>query len=203
MPTPAGICNLALLKMGEKQMIDALSDSSELAQVCNVLYEPMRNLVLEEFWWPFATRRADLAIAANSSGVALTHSVYDNVYALPADCLMPRYIETGLPNPAPDQQIPFTMEDYADTGRVLATSEDEAELVYTRLVTETGKFTPKFVDALAWRLAVELAAAIPVRRDIAEKLLQGYHYAVADAAASAFKHTTPPPPARPAAIRAR
>lgn len=202
--TPAQICNLGLLKAGEKQFIDALSDASELAQVSNLIYEPCRDEVLEAFWWPFATRRADLAVLADSEDDAYARSGWAYTYAVPADMLAPRYIETGIQNPAPDQQIPMLWEDDANQSRgVILTNQTSAELVYTRRTTETGKFSAKFVNALAWRLAYEFTFGIPVKPGVAERMLQGYMMALNDAAASSFKHSTPPPPPRPAAIRAR
>lgn len=202
--TPAQICNLALLKVGEKQMIDALGDESEEAQICNVLYEPSRDAVLEEYWWPFATRHAILAVLEDHTATApTTRKVYAYIYGLPTDCLMPRYIDVGIANPAPDQQAPMQEEDDATNGRVLLTDQKDAELVYTRKVIETGKFTPLFVEALSWKLAYELTMAIPVKSSLGLKMAEGYQFAVAKAAASAFKHSTPPAPARPAAIRAR
>src|SRR5262245_55017202 len=114
-----------------------------------------------------------------------------------------RYIETGIANPAPDQQIPFAIVDDEDEDTMLVTNADDAELVYTRLITTTGKYPALFIEALSWKLAYELTFALPVRAPLALQMANGYAAALDRAAASVFKHQTPSPPPRPKALRVR
>lgn len=203
--TEAQICTVALARVGEKQAIDNLSANTTAAKLCRAIYEMSRDAVLEEFWWSFAKRRETLAVVADDEddAEARPNSPWTYVYELPTDCLLPRYIETGLPNPAPDQKIPFELEDDGSEGRLLLTNQPTAELVYTMRQSNTGKFPPKFIDALAWRLAYELCASLPVKTGVAERMMQRYAYAVADAAASDKAHQTPSARPKPASVRAR
>lgn len=203
--TEAQICTLALSRVGEKQAIDNLNANTTAAKLCKVLYENCRDSALEEAWWSFAKRRATLAVLADdeNDAEARENSPWTYVYSLPADCLVPRYIETGLPNPAPDQRIPFELEDDATEGRLLLTNQETAELVYTMRQTLTGKYTPKFCDALAWRIAYELHFALPVKPAVGERAMQMYRFTIADAAASDRAHQTPSPPPKPSSVRAR
>ena len=203
--TDAQICTIALARVGEKQAIDNLNADTTAAKLCNAIYQSARDTALEEAWWSFAKRRAVLAVLADDSSdtEARANSPWTYVYALPADCLLPRYIETGLPNPAPDQRIPFELEDDATEGRLLLTNQEEAELVYTMRQTNPGKFSPKFSDALAWRIAYELCFSLPVKPSVGERAMQMYRFAIADAAASDRAHQTPSPPPKPASVRAR
>lgn len=70
----AGICNLALLKVGvTKELIDDLeTDTSVNAEVCRMLYPQSRDDLLRGFKWPFATRRARLPQLGGSEWSALT-----------------------------------------------------------------------------------------------------------------------------------
>lgn len=196
--TPADICSLGLVKLGQKP-IDDLNGSTANARVAKVIYEPSRDALLEAAPWPFATRRALLGL------LTITRTGWAYVYQCPTDMVpgCARYLETGLPNPAPDQQIPFRLEDDATEGAILLTNQQAAELVYTRAVAETVKFTPLFVEALAWKLAYEFTFSIPVKPQVAERMLQQFNLKLAEAIASAFKHQTLSAPARPSAIRAR
>jgi len=54
--SPVEICNLALSWLGGDLIISLTDDSTE-AKLCNAVYAPLRDAVLEEREWTFATRR--------------------------------------------------------------------------------------------------------------------------------------------------
>lgn len=201
--TPAQICTLALRRAGEKQAVDDLGDDTVEAEIANGMYEHARDVVLEERYWSFAKRRAVLGVLASSESDTEARTGWAFTYAVPDDCIKPRYIETGIKNPAPDQQPAFELEDDEEEGRILLTDYEDAELVYTYRVTLTGKFTPLFTDALIWRLAYEFTFAIPVKPGAGERMMGAYEMALSKAAASDYNSQTPSKPARPSAVRAR
>lgn len=157
----AQLCNVALLRIGERQLIDDLDEDTAPAKACKALYAHARDEVLEAAWWNWATRRAVLALLDGE-----TRTGWGYVYALPDDCLAARSIYTGTRSPSARQRIPFSMEMGA-TGRVLLTDMEDAELVYTARVTTVALFPTSFADAVAWRLAVDLVLAIPVKPQLA------------------------------------
>lgn len=157
--TAAEICSLALLRIGQRQVIDDLDEDSVEAQVSKLLYEQTRDFVLASHPWAFATKRDDLAVVSGE-----TRTAWKYVYALPTDCINPRYIHTGSRIPGPDERIPFAIEHNAGTtSRVLLTDMEDAELVYTAKIETVALFSPHFVDTLAWKLAAEFALSIPVK----------------------------------------
>lgn len=201
----AQICTVALARVGEKQPIDSLNATTSSARLCKAIYELARDAALEEFPWPFATRRALLAVLADEATDAAARTGWAYTYSLPADCLAPRYLVTGLEgteNVDPSLQPAFEVEDDAVEGRVLVTNQEDAELVYTVRQDNPGKFTPLFCDALAWRIAYELALSLPVKAPLAQMCWQMYQVKVQEAAAATFKHMKESP-ATPASVRAR
>jgi hypothetical protein len=196
----ADICNLALLRIGQRQTIDDLDEESEQAEACSVLYPLARDAVLEAARWPFATGRAELAAL---SGVTRTNWQY--VYALPTDYLAARFIVVaGLRAPAVDQRIPYALEyDSITKKQVLLTDLSPAELVYTARIENVALFSPLFVQALAWKLAADLCLALPVKPGVGVAMQQQYRIALSEAAASMLNQQQGDPPPDSEFVRER
>jgi hypothetical protein len=178
----AEVCNLALLLVGQTQFIDDLTDPTEAGEVCKQVYERARDAALEAVAWPFATRRADLNEITDGD-----RDGWGYAYTLPSDCLAPRWLNTGDENPSAQNKVPFVIEDDATVGkRVLLTNQQDARLVYTRRVTETGKFSPLFVEALAAKIAVYLAAGLVKKPQLALQMMRLFDSVIARAAAAQF-----------------
>lgn len=176
----AEVCNLALLLVGQTQFIDDLSDPTPEGEACDQAYEKCRDSVLQEHAWSFATRRAELNLVADGERGGWAYA-----YTLPADCLAPRWLDVGIENPSESEKVPMKLEDDATTNaKVLLTNQADAILVYTRTVTETGKFSPLFVEALAAKIAVYLAAGLVKKPRLAFDMMQLFGTLVARAKAS-------------------
>lgn len=170
------VCNLALSYVGHGLDLDNLNEDTNESRSAKRCYVPARDELLERKEWKFATRRATLALLAGEERDGWTY-----VYALPSDCIAARSIYAGTLTPTEDQKVPFDIEATA-TGACLLTDEEDAILIYTARIEETSRFTPGFVKALAWHIAVELCLVLPIDDDKAQKiekkaaqaLLQGY-----------------------------
>lgn len=212
MQTEAQICNLALLRVGQRQTIDSLNEATEPAQLCSVLYPAARDALLCRHPWRWATRHQVLAELTE------TRSGWAHVYALPTDCLEPRYIFSGIrpgqgavPLSSADllgvtavsmlpaingraTQIPFSVEASVDGARrVLVTDWDDAELVYTAALEVVPVFPPLFCDALAWRLTADLALSLAVKPALAEAAEKYAAQALGRAAAADLNAAQPDP----------
>lgn len=164
MSSVVDICNLALGRLGLKAFISSLDEATAEAEVCNRFFNATRDAALASAPWPFAKKRATLALL---SGV--TRAGWAFCYAKPSDCLSPRFVWNGLRNPRPDQLIPFELElGDADGSHIICTDHPGAELVFTKRVDNPTLFHPLFVNALAWRLASELAAPLSGKPDLAK-----------------------------------
>jgi hypothetical protein len=200
--SPVDICNKALLRVGHRQLLGDLSENTAEAQACNALYDMALDEVLAAAPWRWAMQHATLALL---SGVTRTNWAY--AYALPADCLTPRYlVPAGLtpptlpplgpwtfpsnswvdggPSLALGVRVPFEMGYDATFGRILVSNAEAAELVYTARVTAVPYFPPLFTDALAWKLASDLALSLPVKPQVGLAMAQQYERALSAAVVS-------------------
>jgi hypothetical protein len=175
----AEICNLALLLVGNTQFLDDLDDPTEAGEVCAQVYEKARDAALEAYPWPFATRRQSLALIA---GLEVGGWAY--AYALNGDVLAPRWLDVGIEYPSESQQPPFRVEDNATYNRILLTNQADAKLVYTRKVTETGKFSPLFVEALAAKVAMYLGFGLIKKPAVGMAMMRVFDSVLARAAAA-------------------
>lgn len=171
------ICNLALSRVGAG-FIDDINEVSVPAELCLLLYPIARDATLRDHDWNFARKRAAMATLDQDN------DQYDYVYLMPADCLAVREIYN--PNKGfKGDRIPFELGLDEDGSRVtILTDEYQAILIYTKKVTNASLFDSKFVDALAWRLASDLAQ--PLRGDIklGQEFLQQYARQIGDAKAT-------------------
>lgn len=158
MASVVSICNLALSNIG-KDNIQALTDAGAEARACSQFYEHTRDVLLQGYPWRFAGATVSLAEVTNDR---LGKWAY--AYARPTDCLKVRWLrpayseDEAAPSDQDEMSIPYEID-----GGVIYTNLSPAFLRYTSAVTDPSKFSPLFVDALSWHLAVRLA--MPLTRD--------------------------------------
>lgn len=158
MASVVSICNLALSNIG-KDNIQALTDAGAEARACSQFYEHTRDVLLQGYPWRFAGATVSLAEVANNR-----LGKWSYAYARPNDCMKARWVRPAYSEdePAPSEQeemsIPYEIE-----GETIYCNLSPAFLRYTSRLTDPTKFSPLFVDALSWHLAVRLA--MPLTRD--------------------------------------
>lgn len=167
------ICNTALGRIGVAQFIQDLNENSAQAIVCKQFYEQTRDLVLSDHPWKFAMRYTALQLAGTPQ-LDYTYS-----YRYPTDCLHAEKLfnQTTIMSLTANgiyisnwdlftvlpfiPTIPFTViEDEANGGNLILTDLDTPTLVYTARITNPALFTPGFANALAWKLASEIATPL-------------------------------------------
>ena len=158
MASVVDICNLALAHLGEIPNISSIDppEGSAHAEKCERFYPLARDTALEMRNWSFALKRVVLAQVEND------HPSWQFKYALPADCIRP--ISVAQPGTHvevfaaiyPDRPQPLgrpAVDDFAVEGAFIYTSREDVELLYLRRISDTTKFPPLFVSAVAWLLA--------------------------------------------------
>lgn len=156
----AQVVNLALLRVGERQTIDNLNENTTPAKVAKQCWALVRDEVLTAAPWSFAAKERTLALTTE------TRNGWGYCYALPTDCApdSPKYLWNGNRAPQRGDLIPFDVcLNDAGGGHLLCTDREEAVLCYTALIENPSLWGKQFVNALAWRLAVEFALSIPVQ----------------------------------------
>lgn len=158
MASVVSICNLALSNIG-KDNIQALTDAGAEARACSQFYEHTRDVLLQGYPWRFAGATVSLAEVTNDRVGKWAYA-----YARPNDCMKVRWVRPAYSEdePAPSEQeemsIPYEIE-----GETIYCNLSPAFLRYTSRLTDPTKFSPLFVDALSWHMAVRLA--MPLTRD--------------------------------------
>lgn len=220
--TEVDIINEALLLVGQKETIASRDEGSTSALIADLLYDDTRDEALAAAPWPFARRRATLALLSE------TRTGWQNVYALPTDCISTRYISdgtrpgastygvAGAPGTFPARfgdcspigssrdGIPYSIESSSDESKqVLLTDQDKAELIYTARMTVASSYPILFCRALKASLASKFAGALPVKAGLADYWEKKYKAALLEAIAEAFRSEKedPQPDARHIAVR--
>ncbi len=160
MASEVEICNMALLKFGDKT-ITALTDATKEARACKVFYPLLREQLVYSHPWNFALKRADIS-AQLATAPAFG---YEYAYTLPVDCL--RVLEL----------YGSDAEWAVESGLLLTDQEEEIYVRYIWKVTTTGNFTSAFCNCLSTLLAAEIAPRIAgdSGKAMKQELLQELH----------------------------
>ena len=168
MASKVQICNMALSHVGASA-IEGLTDDSPEAKECNTWYDEVREQVLAADDWDFARRK--LQLAEHSAGAG---PKFAKRYQYPSDCIRFLRIEHAV------DEIPtrFELDTYVDgvgaDSRSIVTDMASAYGVYTRDVTNTAIFEPRFVEAFAYALAIKMVFSLSEDISILESLQAGY-----------------------------
>ena len=161
--TEVTICNTALLKLGD-QPITALDATSVRSRACTLLYPIARRAVLRDHPWNFSMVRADLALFAEVPAWGFT-----KYFQLPTDFL--RLVDTDLRRSGIEWSIERAP---GEATTVLATDAATVSILYVADITDTARMDSQFVDALASKLAYELALHITSLSERAGAMAQDY-----------------------------
>lgn len=147
MASSVEICNQALTKLGAQRIVDLLDDT-KAARALNAIFDIKRDAELAAHPWTFAITR--VAIPASSTAPAYG---WPRAFPLPTDCL--RLVEVG------EDYTFYQGTDGAgfqvEGSSVLTDAVSPLRIRYVKRITNTGLFSPLFVEALACRLAAEVA----------------------------------------------
>jgi hypothetical protein len=152
------ICNLALSKIGGGVMV-SLDEGSTAAAACKLIYDDVRDEVLQIRPWASCVKRGTLAKLDDGPPFEWT-----NAFQLPPDFL-------DLTRLGSDQNAspPYSIE-----GRTLLTNEGTAPVVYIFRNEDPMTYEPVLVDLIATRMAVDLAMSVAGNAALKAALSQEY-----------------------------
>ena len=164
MASVIGICNSALIKLGATTIM-SLDEQSRNANLCKEQYEKLRDELLRSHTWNFATSRAKLARLALPPAFGPSYA-----FQLPADFLRALSV---LGDAAATAEVEYRIE-----GRRLLADREAIWLRYVRAVTDPNEMDAAFREALAWRMAVDLALPITQSSTVLSEMREGLTRAV-------------------------
>jgi len=154
MASEVEICNAALIKLGDENVITALGQNGREGETCELMYPQIRDRLLADHPWNFAIGRSTLIQDTSSPDFE-----FDNQFHLPSTFLR------GL-------KLYDTAEKWKIEGNKLVTNASIANLMFIQKITDPGKFSPLFTEALSTTLAAEMAEVITGSTTKATKLLK-------------------------------
>lgn len=160
MSSKVQICNLALIRLGVGT-ITSLSDNTDAANLCNILYDDIRDEVLSEGPWSVTVTRKELNKTTNTPSFGYTYE-----FQLPTSPKCLKVLEIN-------EEVPGTY-DYRIEGDKLLANISTMRIKYIGQITDTGLYSPWLKRALVSRLAAELAYNLTGSSRVAELMMAKY-----------------------------
>lgn len=210
------ICNIAIARCGSDSTIASLGEQSKEGRLCQRFYALARDLVLEKVVWPGFVRIVALAPLSDDEAL-LPDWGYE--YALPANAANVGAVipsgEIGAVSASLSDccgpWLPGRFGRYAfrkalssdGTRQAILSNVEDAYAVYSVKVTDTTMFSTMMVDAIADRLAMEIAMPLTADPRWARLAADRFQLSFPDAAMREFEQERHAPDADPPSIRAR
>lgn len=155
------ICNMAIGWVGGN-LITSFDDESVEADICREQYDLTRDLVLEYRDWTFAATR-DSMTPLTGTPIGWSYQ-----FQLPSDCLVVRKVTDSAETLDNKKYIGLveSVDFVKESNRILA-NRSTIYIKYTKKVTNEAIFSPRFIFALANKMAANLA--LPVTQNSAVK----------------------------------
>lgn len=160
------ICNLALGYLGERPIM-SLNDPTTAAQLCKTNYPAARDASLEDAEWSFGMRVFRLPEADPPPAEDPRPPYVGRCYLKPGELLRPTRYDDGSGN--------WRLAGYV-YGRYFIV-EDGPEVLHVdavQRVTDTTRFSPSFVKAVAAHLAADIAMPLTESQRREQQMLARY-----------------------------
>lgn len=149
------IANRALTKLGVARII-SFGDNNEQARALQSMYAMVRDSELRAYTWNFSIKRASLAALVNAPAFDWARQ-----FQLPTDCLRLLWAGEFYPGPDLSDFNNGKFKEYEVEGRVIMSNlPAPLKIRYVAQITDPTFFDPLFGEALACKLAVELAESM-------------------------------------------
>jgi len=155
-----GICNSALLKVGAQQ-ISSLSDNTRASNTCALLYPVLRDEVMRSAPWRFSL------LQQNFQTPSLTPPIfgYTSAYDIPSNILRVWQVNVDY---------------WTEIGnQILCDKSDGINALCIFQNTDPTSWDAQFAEALAWRLASEIALSLVQSPPLKQEMDKGYEKSMA------------------------
>lgn len=169
MTSPVAVCNKALALLGANTIL-SLDDNQTEAIVCKAAYTAVRDKVLEDRAWTFATGRGSLTPDAAPPAFGYSHR-----FLIPSNIIRVLSVD----EPEGDNRLKWARE-----GEYILTGVSVVNIKYIKRVDDLGKWSPAAIDALSYALASEIAVPLTDNATMMERYLGVYIQRIVDAGAT-------------------
>jgi hypothetical protein len=166
MSSKVQLCNLALARLGAAR-ITSLSDNTNEAKLCNLMFDDIAEEVMSEGAWSSTVSRASLALTANTPAYGYTYE-----FQLPTDPFCLRVLEIN--------DLTSGDYDYRIEGDKLLANINTMKIRYIGRITDTQSYDPMLKRAVVSRLAAELAYPITGNLQTSKAMQELYQFHIAD-----------------------
>ena len=171
------ICNQAISWLGGNLLL-SLADNTTEGRLCAANYAILRDAVLEAAPWTFAQRRVVLTPLA-----AIPAWGYSTQFLLPGDVLHVEYCGRSGRWEEDDSIDDWQKEQSQDGQNVIVCNQSIVYARYTQRVTDVKLMSTLFTQALAARLAMDLATPITNSRSMLQSMAEMFAGKMREAAA--------------------
>lgn len=161
MTSKTEICNIALQKIGAGRIVDLLEEQQtgvKEAVECDLAYDHCRKILIRSHPWNCSTKRATLGPLA-----AAPDWEYTTQYELPADCLRVFHVN-----------VPRGQRWVIEGNQLLTDTSDSVSILYGFDLDDATKFDSLFIEALATRIAYQIAESITQSNSKRDQMLREY-----------------------------
>lgn len=184
------IWNMALSHLGIGNSIASQSEDSEEADACSAFWASARDMALRGFTWPFATRIAALALVEEDP-----NDEWGFAYRYPANAQKLIRILSGARTDSRQSEVKYIVRG-DDSGQLIYTDKEDAELEYVTQATNPVRYPPDFTLALSYLLAYFIAPRL-TKGDaykLRDSVLKSYAMLIQEAKANAGNDARPDEP---------
>ena len=154
MASKTQLSNMALHHLGQTKNITDLDEHSTESKICNLFFSLALDKTLAAHRWKFAMVVAPLALVKESPSVEWAFA-----YRYPNNCLKDLRIISGIYPETQSDKIRYKI--YSDqSGRLVYTDKELAELEYTSRVEDPNLYPPNFMAAFSYQLASLIAPGL-------------------------------------------
>lgn len=168
---------MALSHVGVRKKIDDIDEASNEAEECKLWYDQVRDSLLREAPWGFASKYQTLVEASETPAAD-----WDYQYRLPSDFLRAIWL-TDIER-MDTTPIPYRIGADDAGGVILTNQQSPVILQYVATATDESKWPPDFVNAMAWALASAIATTLSDNPSWSDRAMRGYQMAMGKALAN-------------------
>lgn len=173
------VANRALTKLGSAR-ITSLDDDVKSARALKSCFDDLRDDELRANRWQFALRRTSLAALTTAPAFG-----YQRQFQVPADFLKLDMVDDRFPTVVLENYVNEELLDWVLEGNVILSDlAAPLKLRYIAQVTDPNAWDPNFREALACRLAAELAEDLTQSNQKRQLAWEEYRMAIVKAVKS-------------------